>query len=352
MTVSHRPLITLAAAALLAVSAQPAAAWSTYKVTQVDSNLPPNDPTIYVTAVAVNNAQRTVRRVAHLGESGGFRICAQSLCSDLSLPPGSYHAVYGLSNFGHVAGSVLQARQYAFVNGGVIGYDRANCSGCGLTLDSEALGINSYGQAAGWAEFSSGGGHRAFRYIPGATTGMYEITSLGGDSEGRAINEWGHVAGVYASGAATRAFRSDYPNLTMIDLGTLGGSSTWAYAINDGNRVVGCSVNGNGVLQAFRHNAVYMLGLPTLSPTGASCALDVNNSHVAVGYSANGSGQQRAVIFDGPNVKNLNLLLDPNDPETAKWSLVSATGINDSGAIVGNGKYLNVDRAFVLTPQP
>lgn len=344
------PLLAMIAVAIGCLAAQPAAAWSTYKVTLAGNNVPPTDPFYRQSVSALNAAQRSLVFLDGPGPGYSYSVCVQGACSMLSPPiANAAFSVLALSNFGHVAGSVYAGGNYAFVGGAVIGYDRGTCLGCGLALSSESKGVNSYGHVTGWAEFTTGGGKFAFKYTSG--TGIVTLGSLGGDSEGRAINEWGHVAGNYeAPGPTTRAFRHDPPG-SMVDLGTLG-ASTWAYAINDSNWVVGCSVNSSfGVLQAYRHNGQNILGLPALSTTGPSCALDINNSNVAVGYSTTGGGQ-RATIFKGSNIKNLNLLMDPADPNSASWLLTTATGINDSGAIVGNGKYLGVDRAFVLTPLP
>lgn len=86
----------------------------------------------------------------------------------------------------------------------------------------------------------------------------------------------------------------------MIDLGTLGGSSSHAYDINDSGQVVGDSD----------------------------------------GY---------AFLYDGGNMIDLNTLL----PTGSGWELSVAYGINDSGQIVGQGSNINGDtRAFLMTPVP
>ena len=82
-----------------------------------------------------------------------------------------------------------------------------------------------------------------------------------------------------------------------------------------------------------------------------SSALFANNENQIVGYASDSSGQRKACLFDstghGSNI-NLNDLIDPS----SGWILKEATCINNNGWIVGYGTYNDIDRAFLLTPEP
>ena len=116
-----------------------------------------------------------------------------------------------------------------------------------------------------------------------------------------AMNRLGHVTGTAGQGVV-RAFLSRDPTLDAIDLGTLGGSDSFGEGINSYDWVVGASALATTELRAFVHDGTGMFDL---------------NSRVW-----NGTG----------------------------WLLLEATGVNDSGVIVGNGFKNGVPHAFMLLP--
>ena len=99
-----------------------------------------------------------------------------------------------------------------------------------------------------------------------------------------------------------------YSGGSMQDLGTLpGGTTSYAYGINDNGQVVG---------------------------------------YADVEYGDYGSGDHAFLYSDGV-MQDLNNLIDPN----SGWTLFDATGINDAGQIVGEGaNSLGQNHAFLLTP--
>jgi probable HAF family extracellular repeat protein len=150
----------------------------------------------------------------------------------------------------------------------------------------------------------------------------------------------------------------------MIDLGTLGGedSISYGYAINDKGQVAGSSDRADLQHHAFLYNGIpgaggQMYDLGTI--TGQfSRALGINNHGDIVGYGTRPVTGQGAFLYTGtPGVDghmiDLNAWLDANNPiDGANWLLVTATGINDSGFITGEGFYkigtTSVTRAYLL----
>jgi probable HAF family extracellular repeat protein len=171
-----------------------------------------------------------------------------------------------------------------------------------------------------------------------------KLGTLGGSSSlAYDINDSGQVAGSAATGttdpkvgAVFHAFV--WQNNAMIDLGTLGGPSSDAYAINNAGQVVGASdtaeryPNGFYVRHAFLWQNGTMIDLGTLGGQ-ASEARDINTSGQVVGYAdtgandANGAPIARAFLWQQGTISALAAFGNSND---------TAYAINDSGQAVGN----------------
>jgi probable HAF family extracellular repeat protein len=90
----------------------------------------------------------------------------------------------------------------------------------------------------------------------------------------------------------------------MVDLGSLGGSSSWA--------------------------------------------LSINNSGTVVGYATTRANTYHAFIStNGGRMQDLNKMISPR----SGWVLLQANGINDAGQIVGDGLFHGQSHAFLLTPR-
>jgi probable HAF family extracellular repeat protein len=138
-----------------------------------------------------------------------------------------------------------------------------------------------------------------------------------------------------------------YQNGVMTDLDpTAGnGSASFAYGINDSGQIVGQFVV-NGTYHAF----VYQLGAPAFVDIGAllpsggdSTAQGINSFGQVVG---GGGGLGHAFLYQNGNVLDLNSLL----PANSGWTLTNASGVNDSGQIVGTGIHNGRQEAFLLSP--
>jgi probable HAF family extracellular repeat protein len=109
------------------------------------------------------------------------------------------------------------------------------------------------------------------------------------------------------------------------NLGTLGGNTSMANAINSIGQTVGWSRTRTGAAHAFIYQAGVMKDLGALAG-GLSTAFDINDAGVVVGYGTLLSGAERAVRWQNGTKRNLGTLGGRNS---------RATGINEDGVIVG-----------------
>jgi probable HAF family extracellular repeat protein len=167
-----------------------------------------------------------------------------------------------------------------------------------VTDVNDILQVTGYltvsGSQIGYVSASSFGAWTRIQGIPGF-----------GNLVPYAINENGHVVGgQYSDPFHPHAFLSKNANLPAADLKTLGGDNSTAYGVNSNDWVVGFSDSS-----------------PTSGPL--------------------------AFLYNGTTMIDLNTRL----VNGAGWKLLNATGINDSGQIIGNGTYNGQQRAFLLLPR-
>ena len=192
-----------------------------------------------------------------------------------------------------------------------------------VVLPIVADAINDSGQAAG------------SRFLWTPSVGVQDIGTLGGvSSVATAINAVGQVAGssFTAGNQATHAFLWT-PGEGMRDLGTLGGNDSHAYGLNDKGQVVGESLTASGAPHAFLWTPEQ--GMQDLGTLGGALPL-------SRAYAVNNVGQVVGASYDnrGPFESSAHATLwVPGQGIQELGTLGGVRGyardINDKGQVVG-----------------
>lgn len=262
------------------------------------------------------------------------------------------------------------------------------------TTFSVATGINANGDVVGFYFKTASDGtiqQHGFRYRDGFPLDDIQPLAGGTMSAGLAINASGDVVGVSDGVAGIVAFRAT-PPMAAVALPSLNGGFALACGLNNAGQAAGTSLTPAGAQHAIRidpgsPSAVDIV--PNNGPAGFSqaCAIDADG---AVGGQSDSAGQVHAFRFRpgaatlddldafGSPVSNVEAMaggvsvgwytladsstrafahrdadgsFDLNSRiDGAGWVLLQAKGVNDSGAIVGDGTFNGQPAAFRLTP--
>lgn len=180
-------------------------------------------------------------------------------------------------------------------------------------------------------------------------------------SVAQAVNARGMVAGWSDPAPGTYEHAFLYDGTSLIDIGTQGQCNSdpdrsTAYGIDDAGDVVGVTsssaiVPGTTTCSpgiGFLYSQGALRTLPVIvvkNSVPGAWAYDINNAGQIVGMSAD-----RAVLW---NVADLSRVVDLTTriPSNSGWALKRAFAVNDSGWIVGFGRYHMQVHAFLLKPR-
>lgn len=195
----------------------------------------------------------------------------------------------------------------------------------GFTRDF-AEGLNSAGEVAGYvstAAFTS----EAFGWSSG---GGYDLMStLGGTSSfAFAINAGGVVVGRSDTGVGsqTRPFRV-LPGGSMVSLGTLGGNFGSANDINDSGVITGSASSATTSRAFIWQEGVGMTDIGNFTPAGLSSGQAINAAGHIVGQGTTATAELHAFWWNGVTMLDIGTL------DLGQNSL--AQGVNDADEVVG-----------------
>jgi probable HAF family extracellular repeat protein len=261
--------------------------------------------------------------------------------------------ITAVSNGGNTAGVTASGAPAWFVVHGVRGT---------LPLDggvrNGALGVNDGGDVVGFISFpiEPFGAEHAISFSTKSAQ-LTDLGTLGGSSSiAFAVNERGQITGwANVPGSPFRepqhAFL--YDRGQMVDLGTLGGNNSFGLAIDSAGRVAGFSdfdfSSRFPPRRAFLHDRNGMHDLGTLPGRTSSEAHALNDRGDVVGHSSFGAlNTAHAFLFSGGEMVDLNNVAVLADG----FVLQQAVGINNHGVIIGMAQNPNTfeNRGFALVP--
>jgi probable HAF family extracellular repeat protein len=191
---------------------------------------------------------------------------------------------------------------------------------------SEAFGVNNFGQVVGWAFLPSGVEH-AFLWTKAG--GMRDLGTLGGTSRALAINDNGQVVGSSYTPAGERHAFLWTATDGMRDLGTLGGTLSEATGISQNGVIVGLSFLAGGGNQVA---CVWIGGVIESLGTATSRASAVNNAlQIAGWFTGYTPSDVTAMLW----TKSGGVWTSEAIPAPSTGNASQAYGINELGQIAG-----------------
>lgn len=283
---------------------------------------------------------------------------------DLGTLGGSNSWAYGLNDMGWTVGAagLPTTNMHAFLcTNALLNPDLVDLGTLGGS-NSAAWMIDMHGDMVGWASPANGSQH-AFFLTNFELGDMMDLGTAGGtNSEALCINSNRMVVG-YAtlSGGTMEPILSTnalYGSSSMVTMGMggMGGASGGeSWSINNVNQEAGQAMMSGGNFHAFASGSSGMMGrstvdLGTLGGTN-SYAYCINDNGTVVGTAQTGSGRYHAFMVTNA-LGGMARMLDLNAliPTNSGWQLMEARGMNAAGQIIGWGMHAGHTNAFLLTP--
>jgi uncharacterized membrane protein len=210
-------------------------------------------------------------------------------------------------------------------------------------------GIDRHGRICGGMNTSPGKGH-GFLFDHGFVTDLMALPGGGDTSIALAMND--HLEMVGGSSAATGLHAVLFDATGIHDLHDplqITGPDSQALDVDRFTRVCGFAeyaVSTGGTRTSavlWDHGVVTDLGA-TLA--GTSQANGINDFGDVVGFNVDPTLGQRALLFGGGAAIPIDTLIDP----ALGWTLLTATGIDNEGRIVGAGSVNGIAAPWILEP--
>ena len=343
-----------------AVFAQNAAAVFAQNTSAVFVQTVPSVSHYYIFDVGPIVGELTLSRLNQGGQmiwnSGGHAYLYQNCTSrDLGNLGGGQSIANGINSDGVVVGKSKQAggrwRAFSYSNGAM--HDLGGSTN--PLIWEEATAINFWGDVVGVESVQGTLSPTAVRYQNGATSPMARFlvsppSGFAFASNVTDINDSEDVVGYCMQGGASTALLSTNFGYLWTKINGVPGLefATFPRAMNRYGHVAGEA--GQGLVRAFisRDPASPATDLGTLGGT-LSGAYGINNYNWVVGWAeATNGGGPRAFVHDGTRMTDVNSVLWNG----SGWLLREADAVNDAGQIVGSGSLNGQYHAFFLQPMP
>jgi hypothetical protein len=251
------------------------------------------------------------------------------------------------------------SRFYHITDSGlIVGYTSTGPSSNGLRYDSATGVATEYAAPAGYSSAQLLGANNAgavvgsyygsvSRGFVDSGSGVQLLAPLASGSTAFDINSSGTIVGSVMVNGVRSAAIVDTSGYTLV--GSFAGNSG-AYAINDSGWIGGFYNISTYNTGAFLQDAQGNMSLFTL-PSREIYLQDINNLGAAVGRTwLPSSPDSFGYLFMDGQAVDLNTRL----VGAADWNIVDATGINDSGQIVGTGCHFSTGlcQAVLLEVSP
>ena len=169
----------------------------------------------------------------------------------------------------------------------------------GGQTQEQLLGVNDFGQAAGFYMDAQGNSHG---FIYDIAKNSFAAVNIGGFSSVTAtdVNDLGQISGFVSNGASTEGFFTDHSHVTLL-AGPKGASNVQALGLNNEGQVVGSFQDGAGNTHGFlydeRTKAYQTIDDPNAH--GLTVVNGINDRGQLVGFYQDAAGNTDGMLVQG-----------------------------------------------------